>query len=248
MLIDWSKLDSTSDKKTYHGYDRMYKYFLSHLVDCNPKVLEIGVQGGDSVDLWMKYFGNPHIVGCDICKKPDNIDFEFHYLDQGDQTQLTLFASSRVDEFDFVIDDGSHCTVHQISTILSLWKCLKPGGIYIIEDIETSYWGRSSIFGYSFDAEKLDQNVVRSSMSLIDSINLEISDKKNDTVFATISEDIEVLAFGYNSVIFVKKNHGLYGKNYVSRPYRHKHLINQFHWKRRLKSKISRLLALGNKV
>lgn len=49
--------------------------------------------------------------------------------------------------FDIIIDDGSHCNNHVIATFKILFPLLKLGGIYAIEDLQTSYWKR--IFGGS---------------------------------------------------------------------------------------------------
>ena len=47
-------------------------------------------------------------------------------------------------KFDVILDDGSHVPEHQILTINKLWKLVKPfPGIYIIEDLQTSYWKKA---------------------------------------------------------------------------------------------------------
>jgi len=48
--------------------------------------------------------------------------------------------------FDIIIDDGSHVFDDVVVTINNLWKNLKPGGIYIVEDVSANqdlgwYWG-----------------------------------------------------------------------------------------------------------
>ena len=40
---------------------------------------------------------------------------------------------------DIVLDDGSHLARDQITTLLHLWRHVKPGGIYVVEDLHTSY-------------------------------------------------------------------------------------------------------------
>ena len=42
--------------------------------------------------------------------------------------------------FDFVIDDGSHASPQQIESFRILWPFIKDRGVYIIEDVQTSYW------------------------------------------------------------------------------------------------------------
>ena len=40
--------------------------------------------------------------------------------------------------FDIIIDDGSHWDECQQKTLQNLWKFVKPGGFYIIEDVTTT--------------------------------------------------------------------------------------------------------------
>jgi hypothetical protein len=52
-------------------------------------------------------------------------------------------------EWDVVLDDASHVPSHQLETFLAFFPGLRPGGIYIIEDIETNFWkDGSSIYGF----------------------------------------------------------------------------------------------------
>jgi SAM-dependent methyltransferase len=240
-LSDWSKIETTSDKKSIHRYDRTYKFFLSHLIGKSPNVLEIGIQGGDSIDLWHKYFANAKIVGCDIAPKPSGLDFEYHKLDQSDRHDLHKFAATRERNFDFIIDDGSHCTIHQIQTLLELWRCLKPGGVYIIEDIETSYWGNSDIYGYPFNANIADQNVVSSSVDLISSINSEFSTVNRQGGLHGISAEIELVSFGHNCITYIKKDSSAYGEWYTPKQYRYSDRQNQHDVLWRIRRKIRHL-------
>jgi hypothetical protein len=41
--------------------------------------------------------------------------------------------------FDVVIDDGGHTMAQQITTFEELYDCVRPGGIYLTEDVHTSY-------------------------------------------------------------------------------------------------------------
>ena len=49
-------------------------------------------------------------------------------------------------------NDVSHVPYHQIITFEHLWKHFKPGGFYILEDIETSYYPDSKVNSYEFKA------------------------------------------------------------------------------------------------
>jgi demethylmacrocin O-methyltransferase len=41
---------------------------------------------------------------------------------------------------DIVIDDGSHISSHVIMSFSTLFPALSDGGLYVIEDLQTSYW------------------------------------------------------------------------------------------------------------
>ena len=76
----------------------------------------------------------------------------------GDQSKLSTMemlssTSKGYGNYDIIIDDGSHVPQHMVYTLYSLFDtALNPGGIYIIEDIETNYWKNGTVlFGYNFD-------------------------------------------------------------------------------------------------
>lgn len=106
------------------------------------KVFEIGINRGGSIAMWERYFSNAMIYGLDLkswCV--DSIQGErikTIKLDQSDQKQLNSFGEE-YGLFDIGIDDGSHIWSHQIFTFETLFPFIKPGGLFIVEDICTSY-------------------------------------------------------------------------------------------------------------
>jgi hypothetical protein len=55
---------------------------------------------------------------------------------------LTEMIDNFGGDFDIIIDDGGHSMEQQQVSLGFLFKFLKPGGIFVIEDLETSYkWG-----------------------------------------------------------------------------------------------------------
>ncbi|GHT28252.1 hypothetical protein AGMMS49574_02200 [Bacteroidia bacterium] len=91
--------------------------------------------------MWKKYFPYGKIVSLDIYDKSALQENRIKIY-QGSQVDLDVL-SRIVDEngpFDLIIDDGSHVNNHIITTFQYLFPKLKEGGIYVIEDIQTSYW------------------------------------------------------------------------------------------------------------
>jgi len=143
-----------NDKITYHRYDLIYSKFLKDLQKQKITMLEIGLGNysdgtGYSRNMWKEYFKDSKIFVMDI-----NEEFEDSIgpVIKGDQSNINDLqkVSNICGELDFIVDDGSHHPEHQIKTFELLFtKNLKPGGIYIIEDIECSYWNpKSTVYGY----------------------------------------------------------------------------------------------------
>ena len=132
----------TDKSSNVHNYCEKYEKYLPWCRDERLKILEIGVLQGQSLQMWSDYYPNARIVGADInpsCfKRPtDRITIEI-----GSQTDpyFLHLLSMEYGSFNLIIDDGSHQNNDVIYTFENLFKSLKSGGIYIIEDVCTSYW------------------------------------------------------------------------------------------------------------
>jgi hypothetical protein len=135
---------------TYHAVMRPFRY--------KPiKLLEIGVLGGASLLAWRAFFPRGRCIGCDIDPK---VQFDIGRIgtrvaDQSSASDLTKLGTQE-GPFDIIIDDGSHQNSHQIFTFYEIFDQLRDDGIYIIEDVQTSFWpgffGGSNITGPAFPA------------------------------------------------------------------------------------------------
>ena len=136
------ELDKPSTK--WSGYFDVYERHLSKFVGKAPRILEIGVLGGGSIEMWLKYFGEgTSVTGVDI--NEECLKYEFNgdgKVVMGDQSNPDFWKEflSKQDKFDIVIDDGSHIMHHQITTINSVFPHVTDGGVFICEDTHTSYW------------------------------------------------------------------------------------------------------------
>jgi len=136
-MID--KDDGYGDKGTMHSYIEIYDMLLKPY-RTGSNVLEIGVSYGISLEMWYEYFVDSKIFGMDITTQkiePMLNDPRFH-IQIGDATKVesTNYYISNGIKFDVIIDDGSHMTYDQLTTYNIYKGLMKPGGIYIIEDID----------------------------------------------------------------------------------------------------------------
>jgi len=104
--------------------------------------IEIGVSFGGSLQMWHRYLG-PYatIVGIDI-NPACSFEEPNVYVRTGDQSDHR-FLQSIIDEFgtpDLVLDDGSHRMSDVRATFDFLYPKLSKNGIYMVEDMHTSYW------------------------------------------------------------------------------------------------------------
>ncbi|MBO4512640.1 MAG: hypothetical protein J5746_07715, partial [Victivallales bacterium] len=134
-----------NDTIKWNNYFDIYELYFSKFVDKPIKFLEIGVFRGGSLPMWRAYFHKDSIiVGIDIdpkCKKYEdpkqNCFVEIG--DQGDPAFLEKI-SQKYGVFDIILDDGSHHFKHQIASLEKLWGTLDVNGIYMVEDVQTSYY------------------------------------------------------------------------------------------------------------
>ncbi len=118
----------------WEHYFPIYEKHFAKYVGKSPRVLELGVDHGGSLQMWKAYFGpGAVIVGVDINR-----------LSMFEEDQIITIAADQTDKdlaqlgpFDIVIDDGSHYLAHQIESFRHLWP--ETTGVYLIEDCHGNY-------------------------------------------------------------------------------------------------------------
>ncbi len=144
VTLDAIGLKAGTDKSSnYHSYTQVYDKWFHSFKDEPIKFLEIGIYKGHSAQMWEEYFTNAELHFIDISDK--RIEYQpqratYHFLDQSSRDDLRAFVNKVGGGFDLIIDDGGHTMEQQLASFKVLFPQLKPGGIYVIEDIMTSYW------------------------------------------------------------------------------------------------------------
>ncbi len=225
-----------TDKVVQHGYHRFHPWFLREFQGKEVRLLEIGVDRLGSVRLWRRYFADGlRLHGIDRDEKhSDDTSTQFHNVDQGSAEELRRFAATVGTAFDVIVDDGSHVPGHQILSLTILWSLLVPGGVYIIEDIETSFWKKSRFYGYRFDARKSSENLVGQLKAAVEAVNFEFLPQRQKRrlrkhSLASVLADVEMVSFGQNCIVLLKKDPGSFGEFY-GRKYRFAHFVGLDHW------------------
>ncbi len=134
--------------KLDHGYIDAYAHWFGSRRIKALNVLEIGVggydepnDGGNSLRMWRDYFPKAMIYAIDIAEKSPHVEKRIRIF-RGSQNDPEFLRKVSVDigRLDIIIDDGSHVSEHIITSFNTLFPLLTDGGIYVIEDLHTSYW------------------------------------------------------------------------------------------------------------
>ncbi|MDF1728894.1 MAG: class I SAM-dependent methyltransferase [Sulfitobacter sp.] len=125
----------------FPAYDREFAAFRGR----TTRMLEIGVARGGSVQMFRRFLGaRSVVVGIDInprCKAYEERGVRIEIGSQSDPEFLARIVEEH-GPFDIILDDGSHMMGDQITSLEHLYKAVKPGGVYAVEDIHTSYFTR----------------------------------------------------------------------------------------------------------
>jgi len=127
----------------WHHYFGIYHRHFERFRGRSPVVLEIGVSHGGSLQMWRHYFGKgARIIGVDIdplCAAFAEEQIEVLIGDQADRGFLGELRR-RFPRVDILIDDGGHTMAQQVATFEELYLHVHAEGVYLCEDLHTSYW------------------------------------------------------------------------------------------------------------
>lgn len=197
-----------TDKWGLHSYTPIYHRHFAGLRDEPISLLEIGVggyddpeKGGDSLRMWEEYFPKGRIFGIDIEDKSlHDSDRIKTYRGSQIDTEFLDRVLSDIGRVDVVIDDGSHYNSHIIDTFRYIFPRVSNGGLYVVEDLQTSYW--EDFGGSSFNLDR-GRTAVNYFKSLVDGLNHKelINPRYTPSYF---DENIVSISW-YHNMVFVQK-------------------------------------------
>lgn len=191
--------------KLGHGYIPAYEAHFGPRRDRELTLLEIGIggykeplSGGHSLMMWRDYFPLGRIIGVDVHEKRFDAGERVTMLrgNQGDREFLQRLAAEH-GPFDIIIDDGSHINAHRNLTFRELFPHVSSDGVYVLEDLHTSYWKRR----YGGDAAETagERTTMGLLKGLVDGLNYEYIPLRDRAPF---DDQIVSIAF-YSKIAFV---------------------------------------------
>lgn len=213
-MYERKKLDQLANKhKTdkgsmHHDYCRYYEPYIEEFRHQSINLIEMGVGGdedenvgGHSLRMWEEYFSKAKIIGVDVHKKNGimNKRTKFYQISQDDKQQLeSMVKTEGVPSI--IIDDASHINPLTIETFKIMFPLLSSGGIYIVEDLETSYWNDN---GYKGNPNpKKGETIMQFLKELTDSPNSHCFSQVYHNIF---SKDIDFIHFFKQTCVIKKR-------------------------------------------
>jgi hypothetical protein len=131
-----------SDKYYWHRFVDKYEQAFASLAEVSD-ILEFGVFEGASIRWLGQRFPSSRILGVDITAPkstwPRGDRFDYVQADQGDSSAIRGMLTRFDRGYDLIVDDGSHLPPHQASCLVETFPFVRPGKLYIIEDIHTCH-------------------------------------------------------------------------------------------------------------
>jgi cephalosporin hydroxylase len=126
----------------WNHYFEIYDRHFSRFRNKEIVILEIGILHGGSLQMWKEYFGpKAKIYGIDInpkCKEFEEENIKIFIGSQSDRNFLRE-VQKQIPAIDILIDDGGHEMEQQIVTFEELFDHVAENGVYLCEDLHTSY-------------------------------------------------------------------------------------------------------------
>lgn len=159
------------DHRMIHKWRHYFEIYDRHFQRLRGKkinILEIGAAHGGSMEMWNDYFkGDATIYSVDInpeCKKFEN-EYTKVFIGSQEDKHFLKHLHDVLPDLDILIDDGGHTMKQQLTTFEYLFDKVKEGGIYLCEDLHTSY------FKYFGGGYKKKRSFIEFSKNLIDKLH-----------------------------------------------------------------------------
>lgn len=183
-------------------YFEAYERFFSRYKNKNVTILEIGVFKGGSLQMWRDYFktswNKVTVYGIDIdpeCKKLEEEGIKIFIGSQEDRDFLHK-VKKEMGEVDILIDDGGHTMNQQITSFEELFDLVSDTGIYLCEDLHTSYM---KFYGGKYKGDTF----IEYSKNLIDYLHAQYSET-DKLIRNKYSDSIKYITY-CDSMIFIEK-------------------------------------------
>ena len=169
-----------------HGYDIYYEKYFKENRNKILNILEFGIHNGDSLAALSSYFPHANVFGVD--RNPFSTNYKSKkirllHCDVSSEKNLENLSNYLNKNYDYIIDDASHNPIHQKITFFSMFKNLKSGGFFIIEEL--------NFFHAENDKENPEKNFLRNLLVDFSKNSEKIYKEKYDEKIMSFLKDIK---------------------------------------------------------
>jgi len=192
------------EKINGHNYHEFYESYFNEFKNRKIDILEIGAFKGNATASFYFYFKNANIISGDIF--PDLFRYKSQrvknfFLDNSKERELTNKLINKNNKFDIIIEDAGHYLKDQIISLFMLFRILKSGGIFVIEELD-------------FPDVRRDMNILKEKPTLREifkcierkeNFNSKYINEADKVYFLNNYKDIKIFKGKFNEIAFVKK-------------------------------------------
>jgi hypothetical protein len=197
-------LKKNSKKIHAHGYAKIYEKFFLNKKNNNLNILELGSFHGNAAASLFFYFKNAQIYSGDIF--PDLFRYKSKriknfFINTSKEISIKKMILDNNLDFDIVIEDAGHFLKDQIISLFMIFKKVRSGGLFIIEELD-------------FPDTRTDMNINEEFPTLKKILNLIIENKdfksqyildEDKKYFLKNFDSIEIFQGKKNQIAVVKK-------------------------------------------
>ena len=192
-----------NDKRLINKYQHYFDVYDRHFSKYKGQeitIVEIGVFQGGSLQMWRSYFGpKAKIWGIDIDPRCKLLEEENTNIIIGSQEDESFLESiyDITGPIDILIDDGGHTQKQQITTFNILFDKIKNDGVYLCEDVHTSYW-----LSYGGGSNRMG-TFIQFTKKLIDKLNA-FHSEENSLQVDSFTRSAKSIHY-YDSIVVIEK-------------------------------------------
>lgn len=212
--------DSNKDKADLHNYflnnkeEAVFKHlpffdiYERHFSKYRGKdinMMEIGVGSGGAVKMWREYFKNDTNAKVNIYaidKNPKCRQFERDnikiFIGSQEDRKFLKEVKKEIPKLDILIDDGGHRMNQQITSFEEMYEHIKDEGLYLCEDVYTSYWTN---FGGGY---KNPNSFIEYTKNLIDHLNAYWASEDDDLYPNNFTDNTYSIHY-YDGIVIIEK-------------------------------------------
>ena len=192
-----------NDKRLINKYQHYFDVYDKHFSKYKGQeitIVEVGVFQGGSLQMWRSYFGpKAKIWGIDIDPRCKLLEEENTNIIIGSQEDESFLESiyDITGPIDILIDDGGHTQKQQITTFNILFDKIKNDGVYLCEDVHTSYW-----LSYGGGSNRMG-TFIQFTKKLIDKLNA-FHSEENSLQVDSFTKSAKSIHY-YDSIVVIEK-------------------------------------------